>query len=318
MEVIVVLLATAFGAAGTLKQLVPARGPTAASRFADRGQLEALAVASLPWLEIALAAALLVPQFRQGAAIICLILMFVFTAVLVSLRREEHALPCGCFGSTSDGPVWWPYVRNLGLGALAIVVAIGGEPRLEPETLALIVVASIAILTSAVLARELRQQTIGATTVREHESGQEPFKSVREQVLATTDGKSVSIDHWLSTGRTHIIVFVDPLCGPCRSLLPEVAAMQRASGDVAVATISRGPLSENVSLAREFGLAPVAIVPDDSVARSLGIHATPSALLITDRGHIVQPPAVGKRAILELFNRAGAYAHAYQRQGVPL
>ena len=305
MALIVVLLATAFGAAGTLKQLVPARGPTAASRFADRGQLEALAVASLPWLEIALAAALLVPQLRQVAAIMCLILLLVFTAVLVSLRRGEHALPCGCFGSTSDGPVWWPYVRNLGLAALAIVVAIGGEPRLEPGGLALIVVASVGIVTSAVLARELRQQTIGATTVPEHESGREPFKTVREQVLATTDGKSASIDRWLSTGRPHVIVFVDPLCGPCRSLLPDVAALQRASGDVAIATISRGPIAENVVMAREFGLAPVAVVPDDSVARGLGIHATPSALLITAKGHIVQPPAVGKRAILELFNRAG-------------
>jgi hypothetical protein len=306
MELIIVLLATAFGAAGALKLLAPVRGPTLASRFAERGPIEALAVASLPWIEFVLAGALLIEQFRQAAGVVCLVLLVVFSAVLVSSRRRGDALPCGCFGSTRGGPSWWPYARNIGLGALALVATIGGEPHGDPRVLALMVVSLVGIVTSAVLARELRQQGTRATTAWKRELGEQPLKTLLEQILTTTDGKSTSIDRWLSTGRSHAIVFVDPLCGPCRSLLPAVAALQRASGELAVATISRGPISENVELASEFGLAPVAVVPDDSLARGLGIRATPSAILITPEGHIVQTPAIGKGAILELLGRAGA------------
>jgi hypothetical protein len=306
MSVIVVLLATAFGAAGTLKLLAPARGPTLASRFADRGSVHALAVAILPWFELTLAEALLIPILRQVAAIMCLISLVVFTAVLVLSRQNEEELPCGCFGTTNGGPSWWPYVLNSCLGALAFAIAVGGEPRGEPEVLALIVVACVGVMTSGVLARELRQQAVAPTVIMDGQPARENEKTIHDQVLATTDGRSTSINRWLSTSRTHIIVFVDPLCGPCRSLLPEVASRQQTSGAVGVATISRGPLSENEAMAREFGLAPVAIVPDDSMARRLGINATPSAILITAEGHIVQPPAVGKTAILALFSRAEA------------
>jgi hypothetical protein len=302
-ELVIVMLATAFGVAGALKLLVPRRGPTLASRFAARGRIEALSVASLPWLEFTLAGALLVPQFRRAGAITCLLLLLVFTAVMLSSSRGANALPCGCFGSAEGNSSWWPYARNSSLALLAVVSAVGGHPRGSPEILALMVVASIGVFTSAVLGWELRRYGMRAATVLSRASGTEVLETAREQALATTDGKSTSINHWLSTARPHVIVFVDPLCGPCHSLLPALAAQQQASGAVAVAIISRGPMPENAAMAREFGLAPIAVAPDDSVVRRLGMHATPSALLITAKGRIVYPPAVGRAAILELLAR---------------
>lgn len=88
--------------------------------------------ASLPWIELAAGAALLVGVFPRAAAG-CAALLFVAFAVAMSvnLARGRRDLACGCFGVATDAPISWTLVaRNLGLAALLLPVADRGTQML--------------------------------------------------------------------------------------------------------------------------------------------------------------------------------------------
>lgn len=84
----------------------------------------------LPFLELAVAAALVVPATRGYSGWTAVILLGVFTvAVAINLLRGRREIDCGCFGSkhmSSDLKQtlsWWLVLRNIVLAGLALWVA---------------------------------------------------------------------------------------------------------------------------------------------------------------------------------------------------
>ncbi len=63
----------------------------------------AMAAVYLPWLEIALAAGLLVPRLRAVARLLALGLLLVFCAALASAWARGLDIRCGCFGGADGG-----------------------------------------------------------------------------------------------------------------------------------------------------------------------------------------------------------------------
>lgn len=303
----VVVLGATLAIAGAMKLMVQTGRPTLLVELAARGPSWALAVALLPYVEFVLAAALVVPVLREAAALASFSLIAAFSGVLGSRwARDGDARRCGCFGSVvlSSGSSWWPLARNAAL-MVAAVVAFGGTPRARPGMVALAEVAAAAVVTSLLLSRALRAET--------RDVGPVAGRGWLDDALPTTDGGTVSVRRWLAAGRTLVVVFVDPLCGPCRSLLPDLARRQRASGPVAVAVVSRGPMAENVEMAHEFGLAPIAVAGDDELARRFGVGATPAALLLPTAGERLTAPALGRSAVLALLDAHNATTHPLPR-----
>lgn len=73
--------------------------------------------------EIATAVLLIVAPV--GGALVALGLLVVFTVLIVRLLRSGVTAPCRCFGGIRSHPLAWTDVaRNVGLGAVAVVVLI--------------------------------------------------------------------------------------------------------------------------------------------------------------------------------------------------
>lgn len=105
-----------------------------ASKIASGGQWPAharglgaprVAIPLLPWIEIALGAALVVQLARPVAATAALLLLLAFTALIARrLAAGEHP-PCACFGAWSAKPLGPGHlVRNATLIVVAVLAVV--------------------------------------------------------------------------------------------------------------------------------------------------------------------------------------------------
>jgi peroxiredoxin len=118
--------------------------------------------------------------------------------------------------------------------------------------------------------------------------------------LESLDGETLSLRDY--RGRSVLLVFSDPDCGPCNALLPDLAGLQ---DDVEIVMVSRGDPEENRTKAARHGLDfPVAVQRGWTVSKQYGIFATPVAFLIDEGGVIAQPVAKGKDEIVALARLA--------------
>jgi putative oxidoreductase len=124
--VLVWLMATAlagvFGYAGSLKL----RDPAAFATDIENYQLlssgpSALLAVYLPWLELLLAAGLLLPRWRRSAGLLVIVLMAVFTVAVLAAMARGLNIDCGCFGHDAAS-LHWALVRDVALLLLALGV----------------------------------------------------------------------------------------------------------------------------------------------------------------------------------------------------
>jgi peroxiredoxin len=114
-------------------------------------------------------------------------------------------------------------------------------------------------------------------------------------------GTTVSLDDYL--GRKVLLVFVDPHCGPCDGLAPQLVHLHeenRADGMV-VMLVGRGDLEENRSKAEQSGIDfPYVLQERWKLSKQYGIFATPVGFLIDEQGMIAHEVAVGPDQIIAL------------------
>jgi uncharacterized membrane protein YphA (DoxX/SURF4 family) len=83
----------------------------------------AVVVPVLPWFELVLGAVLVVQLAPVAAAVVALVLLAAFTALIVRRLAQGRHPPCACFGAWSARPLGWGHVaRNAFLAALGVVV----------------------------------------------------------------------------------------------------------------------------------------------------------------------------------------------------
>lgn len=93
----------------------------AAYRIVPAGLLDPIAKA-VPWMEIAIAAALLVPMSRVGALFAAAVLFLIYgAAIAINLLRGRSYIDCGC-GGAAHPLSWGLVVRNAVLAAAALAV----------------------------------------------------------------------------------------------------------------------------------------------------------------------------------------------------
>jgi peroxiredoxin len=124
--------------------------------------------------------------------------------------------------------------------------------------------------------------------------------------LPRLDGRGDLSLHELS-GKSVLLVFSSPHCGPCTALAPELERFHRQHPDLKLVMISKGEPKENRAKVKEHGLTfPIVLQQQWEVSRRYAMFATPVAYLINEAGLIVHDVAVGTDAIVELMSKASS------------
>jgi thiol-disulfide isomerase/thioredoxin/uncharacterized membrane protein YphA (DoxX/SURF4 family) len=122
----------------------------------------------------------------------------------------------------------------------------------------------------------------------------EPAPSFR---LADLDGRPVELSDF--RGRDTLVLFWNPSCGFCNSMLPELKAWESVRPEKApeLLMISTGTVEAN----RQMNLQSSVVLDDGfSVGRSFGVGGTPAAVLIDGAGRIASAEVIGAPAVLAL------------------
>jgi peroxiredoxin len=123
--------------------------------------------------------------------------------------------------------------------------------------------------------------------------------------LSGLHGEMLTLEDLRSPGKSVLLFFTDPNCGPCTAMLPEVGRWQQEHAKkLTLALISRGEVEENKTKASEHGLRNVLLQKDWEVSESYEVRGTPSAVLIAPDGKVASPVAGGAEGIRALLSHA--------------
>jgi methylamine dehydrogenase accessory protein MauD len=90
-------------------------------------------------------------------------------------------------------------------------------------------------------------------------------------------------------GRTIVLAFIQPACGPCKELLPHLNALATrcATSGIEVVLVSHSGIEANEALQRTFALTPMLLIQSGrEVAAEYRAHFTPFVYAIDQRGVI--------------------------------
>lgn len=331
------VLAAVFVVAGVAKLADRAGAERALRDFGVPATLVRTVGRLLPLAEVATAVALLPAASAWYGSITALGLLLAFcVAIAISLARGR-APDCHCFGQLHSTPAGRPtLVRNGALAALAGFVVIQGRDDPGPSAVAwlgaLPVGESAAIIGGAVMLGLLVAQTwllvhllrqsgrvllrLDALEARSPVAGPPPIRTPTPHypevglplgtpapsfALPDVAGAEHTLAELQALGRPLLLLFMDPNCGPCNALLPDVGRWHRELADVVtVAVVSRGSPDSNRGKLEEHGLGPVLLQRDYEVTTAYQAHGTPSAVLVRSDGTIGSPVAPGAEAIRSL------------------
>jgi peroxiredoxin len=284
----------------------------------------------LPVIEAVLVVALLASSSARMASAAASFLFITFTVVVVINLARGNRSDCRCFGNLSSGPIGWPTaLRNLMLACIAVSIVWKGGDSIGPNAwtwlarlnagqvltwaacvTGIALVAGPTVLLFSLL-RRYGQLLLRVEEVERHlERREQPGRSspVRRapsfRLPALTEG-TVSLEDLLLASRPLLLVFTNPRCGPCLSLLPQLSHWQREHENaVTIAIISDGSVQDNRKEAARHHLNRVLLQDNREVSDAFGVHGTPGAVLLAPDGSIIGPAAYGADAIRDLITRA--------------
>ena len=128
------------------------------------------------------------------------------------------------------------------------------------------------------------EQLEATTPSRLGRNGLKPGKKAPDFTLPSVTGAEVALSGF--AGRKVLLVFVQPGCGPCRLITPELNRLQ-GGGEVQVVVVSNGDGEANKKWAVEVRARfPVVTQERLSLSRRYEAFATPFAFLVDERGVI--------------------------------
>ena len=315
-----------------LRKLRDATGTAAAMRGFGLpvGSAQTLAPL-LPWLELAVAALLLVPTLAWLGAGLAAGLLLVFTGLILQALLRGQRPACNCFGHAAAQPISWATAaRNALLLALSLGLLLGASGWLDaglinlwahtagslsPLALTLCVVCGLALAQAVVIGKLFSQQGRLLLRIDNLEHGLAQLSRDSSSHAAPALGPAlgapapdfmalplhgtapVSVAQRLAAQREVVMLFVSPDCAPCHEVL---AWLSRRRPSTPVLVVTSGSPALNTSKLK--GVAPVdVLIQNGQEAQDLyGVIGTPSALRIRD-GLVASPTAVGMAPIQSLF-----------------
>ncbi|MGD9891293.1 MAG: redoxin domain-containing protein [Dehalococcoidia bacterium] len=312
----------------------------------------------LPVAEIAVAVALLPAGTAWYGALGALGLLVLFVAGIGYNVARGRAPDCHCFGQLHSEPAGWSTLArngvlaliaafvvfqgpdNVGRGAVSWMGDLGG---VELLAVILAVVACALVLGEAwVILQLLRQQ--GRLLVRMDEleaavrqigqpGGVAPLSAPAAPpgpglpvgspapsfALPGLYGEVLPLDALRAAGKPVLLTFVDPDCGPCTALLPDLGRWQRElAPTLAVTLISRGSVEANRQKVAGLGITQVLLQTDREIQAAYQVVGTPSAVLVQADGAVGSPLAQGAEEIRALVARSSAGLPAPTQAPIPV
>jgi thiol-disulfide isomerase/thioredoxin len=302
--------------------------------FGVPGALASAAGVLLPVTEIALGVALIPRATAWWAAAGALALFLLFLGVIGYQLALGRRPDCHCFGQLHSAPIGRGTVlRNVGFVALAAWLVAQPGRDVGPgmgEWIGMVTAAEALVLAVALVALVLAagQGWLLANLVRQNgrlllrldalearlsgpaapeppSTGLPKGSPAPEFALPALGGGTMTLSDLRAAGKAILLVFVDPGCGPCRALLPEVEGWARQDGEsLTIALMSRGTAEANRSKFDRNGPLPVLLQRQREVAERYGVSATPGAALVDVAGRVAAPSAAGADAIRALVATA--------------
>jgi peroxiredoxin len=120
--------------------------------------------------------------------------------------------------------------------------------------------------------------------------------------LARLGGGTSAIGELLAPGRLLALAFVDPKCGPCTALVPELARWERQVADrLSMAVVTVGTAEANEPRFSGHGLRHVLLQKDREVSEAYQAYGTPAMVLVGADGTVSSAVAAGRDAIRTLM-----------------
>ncbi|HXR66546.1 MAG TPA: redoxin domain-containing protein, partial [Ktedonobacteraceae bacterium] len=121
------------------------------------------------------------------------------------------------------------------------------------------------------------------------------------------DRETISLAALRALGKPIVLIFTNPNCAPCTTLMPDVRRWQRDYADkLTIALISRGSVVDNRAKVSEYHLLRLVIQRQDEIDQLYGVSGTPIAVLIHPDGRVDSSLAVGPENIRALVERAAS------------
>ena len=262
------------------------------------------AAASLPWVELALAALLLVTPapLLAPVALAVLVLMLAYTALIARALGFDEPVTCSCFGSLGRHDVdRTTLARNLLLTVLAAAIswfasAGGSVPAAvadldSGEWWALLAAAAVAAVAVLVVGAPSTSGAVPNGELLDYERQAIPYG-----VLALPDGRTSSLVELAST-QARLLVVLSPGCGPCvrtAAHLDDWAARLAP----AVGLLAVYPDVASAAAAPQHASELSVSEPELNVRRVFSA-GTPSAVLLGADGYLAGGPVAGEDAVAE-------------------
>jgi peroxiredoxin/uncharacterized membrane protein YphA (DoxX/SURF4 family) len=329
------LLCAVFLVAGLAKLADLAGSRQAMRDFGVTSKLADVFGVFLPLAELAVAVALIFPLTVWWGAVGALVLLLIFVAGIGYNLAQGRTPDCHCFGQLHSAPAGWStLIRNLVLALIAGLVVGFGRGNTGPGVLELLAQLTVSqrleLLVGALvllvligegwlLVQMMTQQGRLLLRIEALETGlgvAAPAQSGATRVmglavgtpapafeLPTLNGEATKLESLRERGKSLLLFFTDPGCGPCTALLPEIATWQREhAAKMRVALVSRGTVEANRAKVTDTGVTHVFLQNDREVAQAYQAHGTPSAVLVRQDGRIGSPLAQGADAIRALVS----------------
>ena len=335
------ILAAVFAVSGVAKLVDVAGSRRALEGFGVPARLAVPGGVLLPVAELAIAVLLLPVATAWWAGLAALLLLLAFVAGIGYNLARGRAPDCHCFGQLHSEPIGWQTLARDGvLAAVAAFLVVFGWDDPGPglvgwvgdlstgEAVAL-VLGGLALVAVAVegwlLVHLLRQNGRLLPRVEELEArldGQGGAASTAAQpagqaaglpegapapefALGGLHGETVTLASLRAGGKPVLLVFSDPGCGPCTTLMPDLGRWQQdLAAHLTIAVIGRGTVEANKTKSAEHGVSRVLLQQGFEVAQAYRAIGTPSAVLIRADGAIGSPVAAGVEAIRAIVARA--------------
>lgn len=260
-----------------------------------------VAAPAVPWMEIA-AAALLVAApagWLVPVAVVVLLLMLAYTALVARALTFDDAVTCSCFGSLGRDEVdATTLARNVLLTALAagtVWFALDGGS--VPSALRALDGAGWWALAASAAAATVAVLVVGAAASADSTASAEEDLLDYERratpygALTLHDGTSTSIAQ-LAAAQARLLVVLNPGCGPCvrtaEKLDDWAARLAPAVGVVAIY-----PDAASARAAGEHAHDLAAWEPELNVRRVFSV-AAPAAILLGTDGYLAGGPVDGE------------------------
>ena len=312
-------LAAVFLVAGVAKLLDLTGSRRALTEFGVPTSLVAAGAVLLPLAELATALALVFAPTAGWGAVAALVLLAAFVFGLTRALRRGQAPSCHCFGQLHSEPASKATViRNAVLMLPALAVAVDPGPALDAwvdardaQELVLVATTTVTLAligVTALLWRELARLRRRIPEPVPEWVPPEPL-AVGEQAPAFSalrpDGDPLTLEELLRPGLPCVLTFVQPGCGPCGDLMPDLARWQQSlAAELALPVVTYGDREEARRLTEEHGLRDVMSQNAGDISSAYKVYATPCAVLISAEGTIGSGVASGLPAIEALVRVA--------------